>query len=110
LSETQFGLLVGAPVLTGSLIRVMLGVRAGGRLVFTATMLNAAVAAFPLSYAHTFPQILIAALGVGWRRGDRRGARRVTAPHVPPPPVLLLPARRSSPSVQSPAPMDFFFL
>ncbi len=42
LSETQFGLLVAAPVLSGSLIRVILGIwteQYGGRLVFTAQML-----------------------------------------------------------------------
>jgi len=45
LSETAFGLLVGTPILTGSLIRVALGIwtdRYGGRVVFTATMLAAA--------------------------------------------------------------------
>ncbi len=42
LSETQFGLLVGTPILTGSLIRVILGIwsdRYGGRAIFTLTML-----------------------------------------------------------------------
>ena len=46
LTETQFGLLVGTPILTGSLIRLMLGIwsdQYGGRLVFTLTMLSAAV-------------------------------------------------------------------
>ena len=64
LNETQFGLLVGTPILTGSLIRVVLGIwtdRYGGRVVFTANMLAAAVATFLLSYAHTYPQMLIAA-------------------------------------------------
>lgn len=73
LSETQFGLLVGTPILTGSLIRVVLGIWAdvyGGRLVFTATMLAAAIATFLLSFAHTFPQILVAALGVGSAGGS----------------------------------------
>ena len=48
LGETQFGLLVGTPILTGSLIRLALGVRTdqyGGRRVFTFVMLEAAVAA-----------------------------------------------------------------
>ncbi len=73
LTETQFGLLVGMPILTGSLIRVLLGVwtdRLGGRLVFTLTMLSAAVATFLLSYARTYPQFLIAALGVGIAGGS----------------------------------------
>ena len=73
LSEAQFGLLVGTPILTGSLVRVPLGIwtdRYGGRLVFTLTMLAAAVATFLLSYAETYPQILVAALGVGIAGGS----------------------------------------
>ncbi|BAF87422.1 nitrite extrusion protein [Azorhizobium caulinodans ORS 571] len=73
LSETQFGLLVGTPILTGSLIRVVLGIwtdRYGGRLVFTATMLAAAAATFLLSHATTYPQMLAAALGVGIAGGS----------------------------------------
>jgi NNP family nitrate/nitrite transporter-like MFS transporter len=73
LSEAQFGLLVGTPILSGSLIRVPLGIwtdRYGGRLVFALTMLAAAVATFLLSYAHTYPQILVAALGVGIAGGS----------------------------------------
>src|SRR6188474_2411043 len=53
LSETQFGLLIGMPILTGSLIRVILGIwtdRLGGRTVFTLTMLAAAIATFLLSF------------------------------------------------------------
>lgn len=73
LTETQFGLLVGTPILTGSLIRVVLGIwtdRYGGRLIFTATMLAAAVATFLLTFAHTYPQMLVAALGVGIAGGS----------------------------------------
>jgi len=73
LSETQFGLLVGTPILTGSLIRVVLGIwtdRFGGRIVFTTNMLAAAVATFLLSYAHTYAQMLVAALGVGIAGGS----------------------------------------
>ena len=73
LSETEFGLLLGTPILTGSLIRVALGIWTdlyGGRVVFTATMLAAAVATFLLSYAHTYPQMLLAALGVGIAGGS----------------------------------------
>lgn len=68
LSETQFGLLVGAPILTGSLLRVVLGIwtdRFGGRLMFVATMLAASAATFLLTFASTYPQMLLAALGVG---------------------------------------------
>lgn len=72
LNETEFGLLVGTPILTGSLVRMVLGIwtdRYGGRLVYTATMLAAAVATFLLAYAHTYEQMLIAALGVGLAGG-----------------------------------------
>ncbi len=73
LSETQFGLLVGTPILTGSLIRLLLGVwtdQIGGRIVYVGVMLSAAVATFLLSYAETYPQFLIAALGVGIAGGS----------------------------------------
>ncbi|MDL2402490.1 nitrate/nitrite transporter [Rhizobium mayense] len=73
LSETEFGLLVGTPILTGSLIRVALGIwtdRYGGRVVFVATMLAAAAATFILTYAHTYPQMLLAAFGVGIAGGS----------------------------------------
>jgi NNP family nitrate/nitrite transporter-like MFS transporter len=73
LSETQFGLLVGTPILTGSLVRVVLGVwtsRYGGRLVYTATMLAAALATFLLAFAKTYPGMLLAALGVGLAGGS----------------------------------------
>ncbi|RJL09991.1 MFS transporter [Paracoccus siganidrum] len=73
LSETQFGLLVGMPILTGSLVRIALGVmtdRLGGRLVYTLTMLSAALATFLLSHAQTYPQMLVAALGVGLAGGS----------------------------------------
>ncbi|MBO1027417.1 MFS transporter [Ochrobactrum sp. SD129] len=73
LSETQFGLLVGTPILTGSLIRVILGIwadRYGGRAIFTLTMLISAVATYFLTYATTYPQMLIAALGVGVAGGS----------------------------------------
>lgn len=73
LNETQFGLLVGTPILTGSLIRIFLGIwtdQYGGRLVYTLTMLSAAVATYLLTYATTYPQMLIAALGVGIAGGS----------------------------------------
>ena len=73
LSETEFGLLVGTPILTGSLSRIALGIwtdRFGGRLVFTLTMLATSVATVLLSFAHTYPQMLLAALGVGLAGGS----------------------------------------
>lgn len=68
LNETQFGLLVGTPILTGSLVRIFLGIwtdQYGGRIVYPLVMLAAAVATFLLSYATTYAQMLVAALGVG---------------------------------------------
>ncbi|MCB1379586.1 MAG: MFS transporter, partial [Alphaproteobacteria bacterium] len=73
LSEAEFGLLVGTPILTGSLIRIVLGVwsdQYGGRPVYVAVMLSAAVATFLLSYAETYAQMLLAALGVGIAGGS----------------------------------------
>lgn len=72
LTETQFGLLVGTPILTGSLSRVLLGVWAdqiGGRRVFAGVMLLAAIATWLTSYADTYTELLIAALGVGLAGG-----------------------------------------
>ena len=68
LTETEFGLLVGTPILTGSLTRVVLGVWAdqfGGRRVFAGVMVAAAIATFLTSYADTYGELLVAALGVG---------------------------------------------
>jgi NNP family nitrate/nitrite transporter-like MFS transporter len=73
LTESEFGLMIGTPILTGSIIRVVLGIwtsRYGGRLVYTLTMLFAALATFLLSYAHTYPQMLLAGLGVGLAGGS----------------------------------------
>ena len=73
LNETEFGLLVGTPILTGSLIRIFLGIwtdQYGGRIVYTVVMLLAAVATWLLTYAQTYPQFLVAALGVGMAGGS----------------------------------------
>ena len=73
LTDTQFGLLIGMPVLSGSLVRIGLGIwtdRRGGRLVYTLTMLAAAVATFLLVFAQTYEQFLLAALGVGLAGGS----------------------------------------
>src|SRR5919112_6618949 len=62
LSETQFGLLVGTPILTGSLVRIALGIwtdQYGGRRVFSVVMLAGAVATWLLAYAQTYPQMLL---------------------------------------------------
>jgi MFS transporter, NNP family, nitrate/nitrite transporter len=73
LSDTQFGLLVGAPILTGAVVRVLLGIwtdQFGGRLVFTLVMLASAAATLLLSVATTYPRMLAAALGVGIAGGS----------------------------------------
>ena len=66
LSETQFGLLVGTPILTGSLVRILLGVwtdQYGGRIVLPLTMLASAASTYLLTFATTYPMMLLAALG-----------------------------------------------
>ena len=73
LSDTQFGLLVATPVLTGSLSRLFLGIWAdqfGGRVVYTIQMLLTAVGAYLLTKATTYPTFLLAALGVGLAGGS----------------------------------------
>jgi len=73
LSETQFGILVATPILTGSLTRLMLGIwteQYGGRLVFPIQMLLAAIATWLLTMADTYPMFLVAALGVGLAGGS----------------------------------------
>ena len=73
LNETQFGLLVGTPILTGSLSRIFLGIwtdQYGGRLVFTLVMVAAAVATWLLSTVSTYEMFLVAALGVGIAGGS----------------------------------------
>ncbi|MBX9864606.1 MAG: NarK/NasA family nitrate transporter [Hyphomicrobium sp.] len=73
LSETEFGLLIGTPILTGSLSRIFLGIwtdRFGGRLVFTVAMLMTSFATVLLAFAETYPQMIAAALGVGLAGGS----------------------------------------
>ena len=68
LNDTQFGLLVGTPILTGSLVRVMLGIwtdQYGGRLVMPLAMLASAAATALLSIADSYLLMLVAALGLG---------------------------------------------
>ncbi|MBX9802558.1 MAG: MFS transporter, partial [Caulobacteraceae bacterium] len=72
LNDTQFGLLVATPILTGSLTRIFLGVwteKYGGRLVFSGQMLLAALATWALTLADSYITYLVAALGVGLAGG-----------------------------------------
>ena len=73
LSESQFGLLVATPILTGSISRIFLGVWAeqfGGRTVLPVQMLITAVCVWLLTSATTYPMFLIAALGLGLAGGS----------------------------------------
>ena len=73
LNNTQFGLLVGTPILTGSLSRLLLGIWAdqyGGRIVFVAVMVMSAIATFLLSQTVSYEMMLLAALGVGLAGGS----------------------------------------
>lgn len=73
LDETEFGLLVGTPILTGSISRILLGIwtdQYGGRIVYVAVMLCAAVATYLLSHADTYAMVLIAGLGLGLAGGS----------------------------------------
>lgn len=73
LSQSEFGLLVAMPVLSGSLTRLILGIwteQYGGRLVFSLQMLLTAGAVWLLTYAQTYPMFLLAALGVGLAGGS----------------------------------------
>lgn len=72
LNDTQFGLLIGTPILTGSLVRLMLGIwtdQFGGRIVFPLTMLASAASTFLLSYSDNYYLMLLAALGLGLAGG-----------------------------------------
>ena len=73
LNETQFGLLVAMPVLTGSLIRVPLGMwtdKFGGRIVFFVLMLSTVIPIFMISRATEFWQFLATSLFVGVAGGS----------------------------------------
>ena len=67
-SKTEMGWLIGIPVLSGSLFRLpagMLSDRYGGRPIFAAVMLVAAVAAYLVSFADSFWAFLLGGLGFG---------------------------------------------
>lgn len=73
LNETQFGLLAATPVLTGSLIRLPLGMltdRFGGRIVFFILMLVCVLPIYLISYATQYWQFLVLGLFVGLAGGS----------------------------------------
>ncbi len=72
LSETEFGLLAGIPILSGSVSRIVLGVwtdKYGGRKIFAALMFISAAATYALNWADTYPKMLLAGLLVGLSGG-----------------------------------------
>lgn len=73
LSDTQFGLLVATPILTGSISRIFLGIwteRFGGRIVFPLQMLVTAVAVWMMTTVETYEMFLVVALGLGLAGGS----------------------------------------
>ena len=73
LNETQFGILVAMPVLTGSLIRLPLGMwtdRYGGRIVFFMLMLSTVFPIWMISKATEYWHFLVAGLFVGVAGGS----------------------------------------
>ena len=73
LTATQFGLLTATPVLTGSLVRVPLGIwtdRFGGRIVLFITMLLCVVPIYLLSHATEYWHFLVLGLFVGLAGGS----------------------------------------
>ena len=73
LNATQFGLLMATPVLTGSLVRVPLGIwtdKYGGRLVMTILMALTVPAIYLMSYATAYWHFLTIGLFVGLAGGS----------------------------------------
>ncbi|RCL27496.1 MFS transporter [Pseudomonas sp. AFG_SD02_1510_Pfu_092] len=73
LNETQFGLLAATPVLSGSLVRLplgMLGDRFGGRIVFFLLMLVCVLPIYLIGDAHEYWQFLVLGLFVGLAGGS----------------------------------------
>ncbi len=73
LNATEFGLLAATPVLTGSLIRVPLGLwtdRYGGRIVFFILMLSCVVPIWLIGYATQYWHFLVLGLFVGVAGGS----------------------------------------
>lgn len=73
LNETEFGLLAATPVLTGSLIRLPLGMwtdRFGGRIVFFVLMLVTVIPIWMIGEATQYWQFLVLGLFVGLAGGS----------------------------------------
>jgi len=68
LNETQFGLLIAMPVLTGSLIRLPLGMltdKFGGRIVFFVIMISTVIPIYLISLCTAYWHYLVTGLFVG---------------------------------------------
>jgi len=73
LSDTQFGLLAATPILTGSLIRLPLGMWTdtyGGRIVFALLMLSTVIPLWLISVATAYWHFLVLGLFVGVAGGS----------------------------------------
>ncbi|MEW9900593.1 nitrate/nitrite transporter [Chitinivorax sp. PXF-14] len=73
LNETEFGLLTAMPVLTGSLVRVPLGIwtdRFGGRIVLFSLMLSTVIPIWMMQYATAYWHFLTLGLFVGLAGGS----------------------------------------
>ena len=73
LNDSQFGLMLGTPILTGALSRIVFGIwseQYGGRIVYVGVMLTASLATFLLTYSDTYLLTLTAALGLGLAGGS----------------------------------------
>ncbi|MGA7800440.1 MAG: nitrate/nitrite transporter [Gammaproteobacteria bacterium] len=73
LNETEFGVLVATPILTGSLVRLPLGLlsdRFGGRMVYFVQMLLVAIPTYGLAFATAYWQYLVIGLFVGLAGGS----------------------------------------
>lgn len=73
LDDSEFGLLVATPVLTGALSRFFLGLisdKFGGRPVFSLLMLLTAIAVYSVSIVSNLAMFLLAALGLGFAGGS----------------------------------------
>ena len=73
LNETEFGLLVATPILTGSLVRLPLGLltdRYGGRVVYFVQMILVAISTYGLAFADQYWQYLAIGLCVGLAGGS----------------------------------------
>lgn len=72
LTETEFGILAAMPVLSGSLIRIPLGIwtdRFGGRIVFFVLMLLTVIPIYLIQYVTSYWQFLLIGLVVGFSGG-----------------------------------------